>query len=57
MMTGPTTPAGLTIGDANNPIGQVSDTMMTIADILGVMPEVQNAGTVAPGTQSLFNYI
>ena len=57
LMAGPTTPSNLVIGSEGNPIGQVTDSMMTIADILGVMPEVQNAGLIAPGTQSLFNYI
>lgn len=57
LMAGPTTPAGLIVGDEGNPVGQISDTMMTVADILGVLPDVQNSGLVAPGSQTLFNYI
>lgn len=56
-MVGPNVPQNLVIGDEGNPIGQVTDTMMTVADILGVKSEVQSAGFVAPGTQSLFDLI
>jgi hypothetical protein len=35
----------------------VSDAMMTVADILGVKNEVQAAGYVEGGTQSLFNLL
>ncbi len=41
-------PQGLTIGGEDNPVGMVTDTMMTVCDILGVMPEVQSAGMVHP---------
>lgn len=57
MMAGPTVPQGLTVGGEDNPVGMVTDTMMTVCDLLGVMPEVQNAGYVHPGTESLFNRI
>ena len=57
MMAGPDVPQGLTIGGEDNPVGMVTDTMMTVCDILGVMPEVQSAGMVHPGTDSLFNRI
>jgi len=57
MMAGPTVPQGLTIGGEDNPVGMVTDTMMTVCDLLGVMPEVQGAGYVHPGTDSLFNRI
>ncbi|WP_306639938.1 hypothetical protein [Sanyastnella coralliicola] len=56
-MVGPNVPSNLEIGGEGNPVGQVTDTMMTIADILGVKPEVQGAGLVAPGTNSLFDLI
>ncbi|MCH2198974.1 MAG: hypothetical protein MK081_09320 [Flavobacteriales bacterium] len=56
-MVGPNVPSNLEIGGEGNPVGQVTDTMMTIADILGVKPEVQAAGLVAPGTNSLFDLI
>ncbi|MGB1075084.1 MAG: hypothetical protein ACPGYK_02770 [Flavobacteriales bacterium] len=57
MMVGPNVPAGLTIGGEGNPVGLASDTMMTVADLLGVGPEVQSAGMTVSGTTSLFNYI
>ena len=57
MMAGPDVPEGLTIGGEDNPVGMVTDTMMTVCDILGVMPEVQAAGMVHSGTDSLFNRI
>jgi hypothetical protein len=31
--------------------------MMTVADLLGVMPEVQAGGMTLAGTTSLFNHI
>ena len=57
LMVGPGVPQGLTIGSEGNPVGLASDTMMTVADILGVGPEVQSAGMTVAGTTSLFNYI
>jgi hypothetical protein len=57
MMVGPNVPSNLSIGSENNPVGITSDSMLTIADILGVKPEVQNGGMLAPGTQSLFDRI
>lgn len=57
LMAGPNVPSNLIVGGENNPIGGVSDSMMTIADILGVKPEVQAAGMVAGGTNSLFDLI
>ena len=56
-MAGPTVPTNTIVGGENNQIGQVTDTMMTVADLLGVLPEVQSAGLTAGGTQSLFNYL
>jgi len=57
LMAGPNVPQNLTIGSENNPIGFASDSMLTIADILGVKNEVLNAGMLAPGTMSLFDRI
>lgn len=57
LMAGPNVPQNLTIGSENNPIGFASDTMLTVADILGVKNEVVNAGMLAPGTMSLFDRI
>lgn len=57
LMVGPNVPANMVIGSEGNQIGQISDVMMTVADILGVMPDVQSTGAVAFGTQSLFDII
>ncbi len=57
LMAGPNIPSNNIVGGEGNPIGGVSDTMMTVADILGVRPEVQSGGMVAPGTNSLFDYL
>lgn len=57
MLVGPTVPSGLQVGSEGNPIGKVTDSMMTVADILGVMPEVQSGGMTLAGTTSLFNHI
>jgi hypothetical protein len=57
MMAGPDVPTNLTIGGEGNPVGLVTDTMMTVCDLLGVMPEVQAANLVFPDTDSLFNRI
>ena len=57
LMVGLGVPQGLVIGSENNPVGLASDTMMTVADILGVGPEVQSAGLTVAGTTSLFNHI
>lgn len=57
LMAGPDIPAGLSIGNPDNPVGQVTDTMLTVADILGVRNEVEQVGNLAPGTTSLFDLI
>ncbi len=57
LMAGPSVPQNLTIGSENNPIGFASDSMLTVADILGVKDDVLNAGMLAPGTMSLFDRI
>ncbi len=57
LMAGPNVPENHVVGGENNPTGSVTDSMMTIADILGVRNEVAAAGMVAPGTTSLFDYL
>lgn len=56
-LAGPSIPSNLIVGGEGNPVGKVTDSMMTIADILGVKNEVQAAGLVAPGTQSLLDQL
>ncbi len=54
-MVGKGVPAGMEIGDENNPVGMSADCCMTVADILGFKQEVRNAGHVRPDSQSLFD--
>ncbi|MCB0760707.1 MAG: hypothetical protein KDC12_04220 [Flavobacteriales bacterium] len=57
MMVGPNIPSNLVIGDEGNQIGQVTDTMLTCAEILGVKDEVLASGNLASGTTSLLDQI
>lgn len=57
LMAGVDVPSNLVIGDEANPVGQISDTMLTVADILGVKNEVISSGNLLSGTQSLFDQI
>jgi len=56
-LVGPDIPANHSVGGEGNPIGRVSDSMLTVADLLGVKPEVLSAGMLAPGTQSLLEQL
>ncbi|MEN9346647.1 MAG: hypothetical protein RLZZ77_158 [Bacteroidota bacterium] len=57
LMAGPSVPSNTTVGSENSPVGQVSDVMMTVADLLGVRSDVEFTGLVAPDTTSLFDYM
>jgi hypothetical protein len=57
LMAGPTTPANLVLGSEGASVGQVSDAMMTVADLLGVKEAVQQAGYIDPSAQSFFDLI
>ncbi|MCC6599374.1 MAG: hypothetical protein IT223_01720 [Crocinitomicaceae bacterium] len=57
IMAGPTVPSNLVIGSENNPIGRVSDAMLTVADLLGVKSNVISAGFLAHDTQSFFDLL
>lgn len=57
MMMGPNVPANLRVGSETNPIGDAADTVVTIADILGVKGDVLSAGLVDSGAMSLFDRI
>jgi hypothetical protein len=57
LLAGPTLPANLTLGSEGTAIGQVSDAMMTVADLLGVKEAVQQAGYIDPSAQSFFDLI
>jgi hypothetical protein len=55
LMAGPNIPANNIVGSEGNPIGLASDAMLTVADILGVKADVQNAGMIANGTNSFLD--
>lgn len=57
LMAGPTVPTNLTVGSEGNQIGQTTDNVLTIADILGFKNEVGNSGYLEGNTLSLFDRI
>lgn len=57
LMVGPDVPSNLVIGGEGNPVGKISDTMLTVADALGVKNEVVMSGNLLSGTNSLFDLI
>ncbi|TVR81668.1 MAG: hypothetical protein EA412_02560 [Chitinophagaceae bacterium] len=63
LMAGPQIPSNLKVGSANmdinasNPIGDATDCVPTIAEILGLKNEVMSAGLLSPQAQSLFERI
>lgn len=57
MLAGPNIPQNLTIGSEGNGIGQATDAMLTVADILGIKNEVVGAGFLQAGTQSFLDLI
>ena len=57
MMAGPTVPQNLSVGGASNPIGDVTDSVPTIAEILGFKSEVISAGFLHPNSMSMFDRI
>ncbi len=56
-MVGPNVPADLVIGSETNPVGIITDNVVTIADILGFKDDVVNSGYIEPGSMSLFDRI
>lgn len=57
MMVGAGVPAGLQIGNEDNPVGLATDIVPTIAELLGIKNEVLSAGFITPGSESLFDRI
>jgi hypothetical protein len=57
LMVGKNVPAGLRVGSDTNQVGKTMDGVVTVADILGFKQDVQNAGLINLGTQSLFDRI
>jgi hypothetical protein len=57
LMAGQNVPSNLVIGGEGNAIGQTTDNVLTIAEILGFKNEVANAGFIEPNSMSLFDRI
>ncbi len=45
-MVGPGIPVNVQVGSESNPVGNSADCVMTIADLLGIKQDVQNAGFI-----------
>lgn len=54
LFVGPGFAAGEVIGSENNPVGQVTDAMLTAAEVLGIPSSVYSNWFLAPGTMSRF---
>jgi hypothetical protein len=57
MMAGPGIDQGLSLGTPDNPVGDASDIVPTIAEILGIKNEVMSTGLIEPVAKSLFDRI
>ncbi len=57
LMVGPGVDGGLKVGSENNPVGDASDIVPTIADIFGIKETVYDEGLLDPNARSLFDRI
>ncbi len=57
MMAGPGIPQNLQIGSEANPVGDVTDAVATVGEILGIKNEIVNSGFLHPSAQSWFDRI
>lgn len=57
LMAGPSVPANLRIGSEGNSVGDASDIVLTIGDLLGFKPEIESAGLTTSFSRSLFDRI
>ena len=57
LLLGPDIDADLVIGDENNQIGQATDGVPTVAEILGIKNEVVNSGLLDVDAMSMFDRI
>ncbi|MCH8330409.1 MAG: hypothetical protein IH946_03360 [Bacteroidetes bacterium] len=57
VMAGPNVDSNLAIGDEANPVGEATDAVPTIAEILGFKDDVINAGILDVDAKSLFDRI
>lgn len=57
MIAGPGVDANLTVGSEANPIGDISDCVLTMAEILGIKANVQAEGLISSDAVSFFDRI
>jgi hypothetical protein len=57
MMVGPGVPNNLVVGSESNPVGDISDGILTLAEALGIKQQVVNEGLVSGNSRSLFDRI
>lgn len=57
LIVGPNVQSNLSIGSESNPIGDISDGVLTLAEVLGIKQEVISGGLVAGSGLSLFDRI
>ena len=56
-LVGPGVPSNLELGGPGNFVAETTDSVLTIAEVLGIKSEVNSAGLVAPTSLSLFDRI
>lgn len=56
-MVGPGVDSNLVIGNESNPIGDISDGILTLGEVLGIKAQIQAAGYVPSDARSLFDRI
>lgn len=57
LIAGPGVDANLSVGSGSNPIGDISDCVLTMAEILGIKSQVQGEGLVSSDAVSFFDRI
>lgn len=57
LMAGPSFPQNHIVGSNSNAVGQVTDAMLTVADLLGVKSEVAGGGFIDSGSQSFLDLL
>lgn len=57
MIAGPGVDPGLTVGSESNPKGDITDGLLTLAEVMGIKNEVMSHGLVSGNARSLFDRI
>lgn len=57
LLAGPGVDANLSVGGEANPIGDISDCVLTMAEILGIKSQVQSAGLISSDAVSFFDRV